>query len=185
MKKAVLTLFIMGLVYTATAQVETPSMPYDSTQKKIIYTEVVKVEGSTKDQLYDRAMAVLPSMIKEVNNKMSVKDKAAGKIEIKCSTRTVLKDPKNGLMVPMDDYIKYTLTLLFKDGKYKYEIKGFNTDLGGHPYYIEHWYLHDYTEKKEDRANEKLAYLDKDVRSLIAKLKDGLAHDKVEQKSDW
>lgn len=181
MKKALFSLCILllGIGKAAYAQV-----PYDAEKKVTSYNEVVDVPGMTKDQLYDRAMSVLDDIYKEVAKKMATQDKQNGIIELNCSTRVSLKDPKSGVMNPAG-FIKYKLKIQFKDGKYRYEFYDFHLDKGGYKYGIEHFIEKDYTVKPEDRADEKLAYLDNDIRNIIKKLKEGMVSAKVEQKSDW
>ncbi|MGZ5283875.1 MAG: DUF4468 domain-containing protein, partial [Bacteroidia bacterium] len=166
---------------TATAQ----TVPYDSTKKAIIYTEVVQMPGMDKGILFDRAMTVLNSVYNEAAKKMDTKDREGGTIMLKCTTRVMLMDPKTKMLVADKEFIKYKLYINFKDGKYKYEFTDFHIDKGGFKYPLEKFVIKDHTVNKETRADEKLAFLDKDIKAIIAKLKEGIKSEKTTTKEDW
>lgn len=174
-------LFVGAAMQTATAQ----TVPYDSTKKAIIYTEVVQQPGLDKGVLFDRAMTVLNSVYNEAAKKMDTKDREGGTIMLKCTTRVMLMDPKTKMMVADKEFIKYKLYINFKDGKYKYEFTDFHIDKGGFKYPLEKFVIKDHTVNKETRADEKLAYLDKDIKAIIAKLKEGIKSEKTTTKEDW
>jgi hypothetical protein len=183
MKKLFLlfALIIGAALQTVSAQ----TMPYDSVKKQIIYTEVVQVPGADKAKLFERATNVLSKMYNEVEKKYDTKDATAGTMMLKCTTRVMLMDPKTKTMVAEKEFVKYKLSISFKDGKYKYDFYDFHIDKGGYKYPLEKMYLNDQTVTKEMRAPEKLAYVDKDIKELIAKLKAGMTADKVTTKEDW
>jgi hypothetical protein len=186
MKKLVLVLLIalVGIGKVAMAQ----DLPYDTVQKKIIYTEVVQVAGASKDLLYDRALRTLKQMYQQPDKKLAVQDKANGKIVLNGFVRVLLKQ-KNGTNFPMPDLIKYKFTIQFKDGKYRYEITDFIVDRAGVPLHVERWREHnkpgDKTYGKEDHIPEQLEFIQQDIEKVIAKLKAGMTSDKVEEKKDW
>jgi hypothetical protein len=180
MKKIFFTLLLLASgLSTVMAQV-----PVDATSKKVIYTEVVNVPNSTKDVLYDRAMFTLKNIYKEVEKKISTNDKMNGHVELNCSTRVVIEDPKTKAMVP-SGFVKYKLKLEFKDGKYRYQFYDFHIDKGGYKYGIEHYVEMDHTVKPEDHAEDVLKQVNDDITGIITQLKAGLASDKQEKKSDW
>jgi hypothetical protein len=186
MKKLVVLIAI--LVFGSAKFVAAQTFPYDTTQKKIIYSEVVQAPGNTKDVLFDRALRVLKGMYQQVDSKLAVKDKENGKIVLNGFVRIIFHE-KNGLNTTYPDLVKYRFTILFKDGKYKYEITDFIVDHAGVPFHVEKWYEHnkpgDKTFTKEDRLPEKLEFIQQDIEKNIKKFKDGMVSDKVEQKKDW
>jgi hypothetical protein len=186
MKKLIVIaiLFIFGAGKVAMAQ----QFPMDTVQKKIVYSEVVQAPGTSKDVLYDRALRVLKGMYQQPEKKLAVQDKENGKIVLNGFVRVIFHE-KNGQNVPYNEFIKYRFTILFKEGKYKYEITDFIIDRAGIPFHIERWYEHnkpgDKTYSKEDRIQEKLEYIQQDIENTIKKFKEGMLSDKVEQKKDW
>jgi hypothetical protein len=190
MKKLSLLLAIFLAVFckVASAQVTAKDLPYDAEQKKIIYSEVVQTPDMTKDKLYDRAIRTLTEMYKYAGDKMAVKDKENGKIVLNGFVRVLYKE-KNGMTTTDPQLIKYKMTLLFKEGKYKYEITDFIMDRAGVALHIERLREHnvpgDKTYDKEFRLQEKLDFIAQDIDKNIKKLKAGMASDKVEEKKDW
>jgi hypothetical protein len=186
MKKVLTLIALVGFLGTRVSAQEMPKMPYDTTKKQIIYTEVVPLPGMTKDQMFDKAYTVLNDIYNEVDKKIEKKDKEGGVVELKCTTRVMLKDPKTKELVQEKLYIKYKLKISFKDGKYRYEFYDFHEDRGGYKYPIEKYYLKDpATVSAANRPEERLAYLDQDIKGIIKKLKDGMAGQKVEKKDEW
>jgi hypothetical protein len=180
MKRTILTLLLLvTCAVSAFAQV-----PYDKEKKQVIYTEVVNAPGLNKDALYDRAMVTLKDIYKEVDKKVTTNDKPNGVVELACSTRVLIKDPKTQLMVP-GGFVKYKLKLEFKEGKYRYQFYDFHIDKGGYKFGLEHCVLGDQDVKPEDHCDILLQETNDDITAIIAKLKAGMAADKVQQKSDW
>ncbi len=182
MKKLIVMLAILvGTMQFGFAQ----KVPYDSVKKQIIYTEVVQVPNADKGKIFDKATNTLNTIYNEAAKKMDTKDREAGNIEMKCTTRVMLMDPKTKMLVADKEFIKYKLKISVKDGKYKYDFYDFHIDKGGFKYPIEKFVQNDHTVTKETRAPEKLEYLDKDIKGIIEKLKAGIAGEKVQVKEDW
>jgi len=187
MKKLLLlsALLSFGISKIATAQ---DVLPYDTGTKKIIYSEVVMVPNANKDKLFDRAAKALHEMYQQADSKFAVKDKAAGKIVFNGFVRIIYKE-KDGTNFPDPSLVKYRLTLLFKDGKYKYEITDFIVDHAGVPFHVERWQQHnvpgDKTYDKTDRVPEKLQFIHDDIAKVLARLKKSMEADVVEEKKDW
>jgi len=183
MKKLFLLFALISCAAIQTVSAQT--VPYDSVKKQIIYTEVVQVPNTDKAKLFERATHVLGTMYNEVEKKYETKDATGGTMMLKCTTRVMLMDPKTKVLVQDKEFIKYKLSISFKDGKYKYDFYDFHIDKGGYKYPLEKMYLNDQTVTKEMRAPEKLAVVDKDIKEMIAKLKEGMKADKVTTKEDW
>jgi hypothetical protein len=186
MKKflALVGLLIIGAGFKSSAQ----NFPIDTTTKRIDYTAVVPMVGQTKDQLFDQAMKVLHKMYPNADQKLAVADRSAGKIVLNGFTRVMLKDA-SGVMVPDPTLIRYKLTILFKDGKYKYEITEFVIEKSGMPWHVERWIEHnnpgDHTYDKGDRVQEHLDFLYSDIKRVIKELTDGMKGEKEVIKKDW
>ena len=146
MKKLLLLIFILNIAaYTARAQkkkvpekIEIPAMVIDEETKYIVYEEVIKQEGA-KDVLYDKALAWAMKFYKSPSNVLLEKAKEAGKI-IAMHRFNIFNSDTKQRVKSKAGVIEYTLTFLFKDGKYKYKITRINlkqTSYKG----IERWYL--------------------------------------------
>jgi hypothetical protein len=177
-------ILIVSLITLACGfSIKAQQMPMDSLGKNIIYTEVVQMPGLSKTQLFDRSMKAINNMYKLAEKKVAVKDPEGGLLQMNCSTQVVLKDPKSGLDI-QSGYFKYKFNMYFKDGKYKYEFKGFHTDLGGFPETAEKL-LPDNNPDPKRRAAERLKILDTDIKRLIGIMKSGMNGEKEKAKQDW
>ncbi|MCY2955669.1 MAG: DUF4468 domain-containing protein [Planctomycetota bacterium] len=57
------------------------TLPIDSIAGKITYTEVVKVDSATKDQLYSRALEWFANTFKSAKNAIDLSDRGSGFIK--------------------------------------------------------------------------------------------------------
>jgi len=98
----------------------TPSLPIDSITGRIIYTDVVYVDSSTtKEELFSRAREWFAKAYKSSLDVIQMEDQTNGKIIGKAaiSVYSLTKFP--------DGHINYTISLYFKNGRYKYELTDF------------------------------------------------------------
>lgn len=112
--KILLTILMAMLCIVAKGQKYTP--PIDSITNRITYQSVIYIQGS-KDQLYNKGLNWMAITFKSSNDVIQIKDKDNGKIV--------------GMMVIQPDdarigLVYLTITLLFKDGRYKYIITNFD-----------------------------------------------------------
>ncbi|WP_184548244.1 DUF4468 domain-containing protein [Mucilaginibacter sp. FT3.2] len=108
--KKILLITLVTVIWTSVQAQYVP--PIDSVTKKITFQEVVNID-KPKSYLYDKALNWMASSFNSSNDVIQIKDKDAGKIVGKYHIK------------PYDDkfgYVSATITLLFKDGKYKYII---------------------------------------------------------------
>lgn len=103
----ILSLFVASFAFA--------QLPVDSVTKKITFTDVVSVDGATKDQLYARAKNL--NMLRENIKK---DDKAEGTYSYKGSFPVKYPAPQKGMM--HSGTVNYVTTIFVKDGKYKYTI---------------------------------------------------------------
>ncbi|MDZ4838664.1 MAG: DUF4468 domain-containing protein [Bacteroidota bacterium] len=165
--------------YAASAQI-----PYDSVKKLIIYTGVEKVDGLTKDQLYDRGIEVLRTIYPNMDSKIFVKDKVKGEFVLKEFVKFKYLDPKKKTPIVDPNLIKYKFTLLYKDGRYKYDVSDFYIDKG-YKYGMEKYYLKE-KETLKDRPEEKLQFMDNEIRDIITRFNEGMKTGIVpEKKEEW
>jgi len=91
------------------------NLPIDSASHKITYTEVVDIPDAKKDQLYSLAKEWFARTYNSSQKVLQVQDLEAGKLIGKALSKSTLKGYDAG-------YVKYTISVFVKDGKYKYEI---------------------------------------------------------------
>ncbi len=117
------SVLILLSVTFAFGQNETPKLPIDNSTGKIAYSGIVMVKDSaSKDELFKRAKICFVHLFKSSNSVIQNEDKEAGTIIgkgiIKVSVRTVT-------MILEGGYINFTLTVVTKDGRYKYTCTDF------------------------------------------------------------
>jgi hypothetical protein len=120
----IVTLLSLTLAAQAQKNKETapaPSLPVNSETGLISFDGVMDISGINKDGLYERAMKWAQGYYKNPNDVLREKDPAAGKMVIKARFKIYNPADKKGLTTDAGD-VMYTLTLQFKDGKYKYEL---------------------------------------------------------------
>lgn len=83
----------------------------DSTNGKYYYSDVVHVEGATKDELYQRGIEWVTNTFRGPKTAIQIQDKEAGNIVCK----GVFEIP-----LPAEDYVFYSMRIIVKDGRYKY-----------------------------------------------------------------
>jgi hypothetical protein len=96
------------------------TIPVDAETKQALIMEVVDVPGATKAELYDRAMSWITKFYPNPTGMVQSKNPETGEIIGKAQFRISSKDKKG--VESFDGMVAYTLTLSFKDGKFKYEI---------------------------------------------------------------
>ena len=93
----------------------------------IEYTDVVQVNGATKDELYSRAREWFVTRYNSVEDVLQMDDKESGKLIGKA-----FKDIMIGLMgISVKKKMYYTIGVYFKDGRYKYSVT--NIEYQGYP----------------------------------------------------
>ena len=181
MKKIILPLL---LIISISAFSQAPDLPLKD--GKIIYTEVVSIEGRNQDELYASAREWIAKAFNSANNVIQMEDKDNGKIVGKALNSVTHRGL--GLEHPSGE-IHYTISIASKDGRYKYEITDFYhtgngtgvPDYGNCESFIE-------PERRIYRKafHHYLTQLDDNTKLLIASLKQSMESDKVESVTeDW
>lgn len=117
MKKLLLPLL---LLISVSAYSQTPSLPL--LNGKIIYTEVIPIEGKNQGELHILAREWFAKSYNSANNVIQMDDKESGKIIGKPLMGVYHKG--FGQDHPSGD-IHYTISINTKDGRYKYEVTEF------------------------------------------------------------
>lgn len=94
------------------------------TNGKIVYTEVIEMQNVTKDALYSRAYEWFTKAFNSAQNVIQMQDKENGKI-IGKGIFDDINSPGPLGMAGVKGYVKFTISIYLKDGKYKYEITDF------------------------------------------------------------
>lgn len=87
--------------------------------KQVCYTEVIRKDSISKNELYNRALSWFANTFKSSKDVIQMQDKESGKIIGKGSFECSL-----GFLFPSLD-IKMTIIIMVKDGRYKYVINNF------------------------------------------------------------
>jgi hypothetical protein len=189
MKYTAITIILGAFLVSSVALAQSPvapNMPVDEVTKLITFTEVIDAPGMNKDTLYNRGLRWFKSYFKNPLQAIKNADAAAHQIDggykfvIKRPDPAVKKDPK-----PMVDAgtVNYKMKLLFKDGKFKYEVTNFAWAQTSY-YPIERWMD---TEAKNYDPNFAL-YLqqtEKYVKDMIDSLANFIETEPVKKKDDW
>jgi hypothetical protein len=113
-------MFSLSLMFSCFLSFSQLTIPVDAETKQALIMEVVDVPGATKAELYDRAMSWITKFYPNPTGMVQSKNPETGEIIGKAQFRISSKDKKG--VESFDGMVAYTLTLNFKDGKFKYEI---------------------------------------------------------------
>ncbi len=183
--KWVLSIMFLCYCFSVNAQKNTeitrPEMPIDEETKIVNYKGVVELSGVTKDELYQRALNFFKSYYKNSSQVIQNADAGSGKIEGKAQF-TTQKTLKNGVKAQAD-MVKYSISIMVKDGKYKYEITKIN--LQAPSYKPIETYFNENDPMKEEHWNT-LTQADDAFNTLIGFLKEGMEKStSAPKKEDW
>lgn len=95
-------------------------------QEKLKYTNVIHIEGASKDELFNRAYNWFVNSYRSANNVIQINDKQNGQI----TAKSLFNYNPNFFVGsgPVKGYIRYTVSIYVKDGRFKYEITDFIHD---------------------------------------------------------
>ena len=112
-------LFTLALiVFAFAAKAQTQTFPIDTATKKIAYSEVIQLNGVTKDELYKRA-----KNLGIAGNGTQKDDPAQGIYVYKGSISVTYPAPQYGMK--HTGKVEFLVTIACKDGRYKYIITNF------------------------------------------------------------
>ena len=113
-------LLIVLLLYPSFVSAQNIVLPLDSISGKITYKEVVK-DSLTKDELYIRTKEWFARSFTSAQDVLQMDDRQAGKLIGKGTARGF----NNSALLSNGFTLYYTVSIILKDGKYKYEISDF------------------------------------------------------------
>lgn len=189
MKKILLGIFILSTITTfsqntkksnTSSLYDIPAFEIDSETQMVIYTDVIKVDGSSKDSLYAYAQRWIKKQFKSVTSVMQVQDPDKGILEGRHSF--YVNKEVNGVETK-GDLIKYTFTLMFRDGRYKYTVTKINVQRASY-YGIENWINDD--EKLSDEVIESyLNQIDEYLTTFIESMEEGIKPAPKKKEDVW
>lgn len=159
----------------------------DSTTNRIIYQEVVNVEGVSEDDLYSKAYQFFGNNFKSANHVLQVQDRAGGVIIGKGLHSTVVESI--GVNVPVK--FRFTLKVEVKDNRYRYTFTDINVKHNPDQYSTGSEYpIRNHVIDNLYKRNGKMKSVSKSYKiRLVSFLEDFSAQlkseMKAETKSDW
>jgi hypothetical protein len=142
MKKILLIVALLpamaGSLYSQTVS---PKMPVDEITQLITYTDVVEEKGLNKDSLYNRALRWFKTFYKNPVDAIKKADPEARTIEGGYRFQIQKPDPaakKQPAQMVNAGLVNYKISVMCKDGRFKYEIKNINWQQAS-VYPIEKW----------------------------------------------
>jgi len=179
MKVFLLSLSLFTMVSFSKAQ---QTFPVDAETKQAIVKEVVEVPGATQAELFDRALAWINKFYPNPTGVIQSKNIETGEIVGKAQFRLQGKDKKG--VETNDGFVGYTMTLSFKDGKFKYEITRI------HWKQTSYWDISKWMDKKaaeydDVRYQSYLEQANKYFDNLKLELKKAVKTPPVKKKDDW
>ena len=179
-------MLLASIPFSVSAQKNTeliwPEMNLDPTSNLITYTAVPEVPGAAATDLYDRAMSWAKGYYKNIGEKLRKSDREAGEIEIFGRFPIFAYDKKCVRTTSREGLIQYTLTIRFRDGRYKYMLTKLNMkDLSYQP--LELWLDRDHHEARNHSFY--LTDVDAEIKSLITGMEKAIGTAPAVPSDDW
>lgn len=175
--------FLLSAFSLAILTAKAQDMPVDPDTKLITYSEVIEVSGVSKNDLYVRANTWFTRTFKSAKSVLELQDKEAGKLIGKGVLPIMIKVPIMGATDA--GYVGATVTIMCKDGKYKYVIDNLSHSK---PYgaNTQYWVDGGSLEQEKPKVgmmgrpskkewNDIKEATQKDILSMVADLKKGMA----------
>ena len=157
-------------------------LPIDETTKLITYSKVEQLAGAGKDSLYNKALNWCMTYF--VNPSDAIRDKNPLEGSIVCKARYKFFNPedKKGIATEAGN-VQYTLKLIFKDARYKYEFSEFNWKLQSY-YPCEKW-MDTANQYYKPEFDNYLSQLDTKVKEIAESLSKSMSAKGPVKKDDW
>jgi hypothetical protein len=136
--RIILAVVLLSFACLANAQNKPlAKLPINSETKLLTYEKVQVVDGVEQSELYRRCLQWCQTFYKNPNDVIRERDSLGGKIV--CKGRFKISNPpdKKGLETDAG-LVQYTLTILMKEGKYKYTLTDINWKQQSY-YPVEKW----------------------------------------------
>ena len=116
----------LSLMAQKKGELSWPAMSLDPNTNLITYSGVPEVSNVPATDLYDRAMTWIKGYYKNHAEKLRKFDRVAGEIEIFARFPIYAYDKKGVRTTSKQGLIQYSMTIRFRDGRYKYELTRLN-----------------------------------------------------------
>ena len=178
--KIILT--ILAFAISTVTSVAQSKLPIDEDTKLITFNKVVEVAGTNKTDLYNRGFAWANKFYKNPADVIREKDAVAGKMVCKARFKLMNEPDKTGLQTNAGD-VMYTLTLDFKEGKFRYKLTEINwQQLSYYP--AEKW-MNKNDQKWLPVWDFYLKQVDENANKIIADFSKAISEAPKVKKDDW
>lgn len=166
------------------AQTEETSvrLPMDEKSGLVSYKSVNESAGTPAGELYRRSLRWANSYYKNPADVIRERDSLAGKVVCKARYKIMNPADKKGLQTD-GGIVMYTLTLQFKEGRYRYEMTEINWKQTSY-YPIEKW-----MDKKDPYYKPEFEYylqqVNDESRKIIKSLEESMKVGEVQVKDTW
>lgn len=174
--------FSIGFIANAQNMPSSVRYPVSEETKLITYEKVIPVDEAKRDEIFERAVLWANTFYKNPADVIREKNLDAGKIV--CKARFKISNPpdKEGFATDAG-VVQYTLTILFKDFKYKYELTQINWKQLSY-YAIERWM--DYSSPSYNKSYAHyLQITDEKAKEILSDLEKNLANKPKKEKKEW
>ncbi|MCF8256126.1 MAG: DUF4468 domain-containing protein [Flavobacteriales bacterium] len=161
-----------------------PPMPVSKETKLITYEGVGKVDGKSSGELYDRAFEWVKTYYKNPMEKLRRQERDNGEMEVFARFPIFAYDKKGEKTSSQSGLIQYTLTLQFKDGRYKYVITDLNMKATSNPP-IDGWLTDKENDPNADNHVYQLIDIDTELNALIKDMTHKIAAKADKAGDDW
>lgn len=161
-----------------------PNMPVDEKTKLITYEGVGKVEGVSSKELYDKAMEWIKTYHKNPTEKIRKQDEANGEIEIFARFPIYAYDKKGVKTTGSSGLLQYTMTLQFREGRYKYIVTKLNMKAQSYEP-IDSWYTDREKDPNADNHAYQLIDIDLEINAMIKDMLHKVAAPSDKKNDDW
>jgi len=179
-----ITVVAMPAMAQKTKELPYPPIPVDEKTKLITYEGVGKVDGVSAKDLYAKAIEWVKTYHKNPTEKLRKQDEANGEIEIFARFPIYAYDKKGVKTTSNAGLIQYTMTLQFKDGRYKYTVT--NLNLKSQSYQpIDSWFTDKENDTNADNHAYQLADIDIEINAMIKDMLHKVAAKEDKKGDDW
>lgn len=184
--QTLVTAFIVMLSVVSTSfaqQKAIVKLPVDEETKLFTYDKVQEVAGVSQAELYSRGLEWCLGYFKNPNDVIRERDSVGGKIL--CKARFNISNPadKKGLQTSAG-MVQYTLTLMFKEGKYRAVLTEINWKQQSY-YAIERWMDTSSQYYDEEKFNYYLQQTDEKAKEILKDLDKTMKTGEKVKSSDW
>ncbi len=180
-----ITFLFLFLPFFSFAQNDSLNLHFDSSTQKITYSEVVKIDSVSAEDLLSRAKITLTNLFVSGKDVTQIIDENAKQIVGKGFLVPVIS---NGLMKMAAGKVWFTLTIQCREGRYKYTLTNFEHE--GNPGTmwpqsngpIESFNNHVLTRAQYQRLRD---YIYNDIKNFIPKMKSEMANSSNSNSKNW